>query len=69
MSRKEELKAIYLHKRIRINHLDNGEGGFDDSTYDGKEGVVTSVDDLPQLHGTWGGVGVDPFIDDIELID
>lgn len=23
--------------------------------YDGKEGVVTSIDDIGQIHGTWGG--------------
>ena len=23
--------------------------------YNGKEGVVTSIDDAGQIHGTWGG--------------
>lgn len=23
--------------------------------YNGKEGVVTSIDDIGQIHGTWGG--------------
>ena len=23
--------------------------------YDGKEGIVTFIDDLGQIHGTWGG--------------
>ena len=23
--------------------------------YDGKEGIVTSIDDAGQIHGTWGG--------------
>lgn len=34
--------------------------------YDGKEGVVTSIDDVGQIHGTWGGcaliIGSDTFV-------
>lgn len=56
--------AKYLGKRIRINHL-NGE----DKRYDGKEGDVRFVDDIGQLHGTWGGLAVIPEEDDFEIIN
>lgn len=44
---------------IRIIHL-SGE----DSRYDGATGVVTHIDDMGQLHGTWGGLAVIPEEDD-----
>lgn len=31
--------------------------------YNGKEGVVTSIDDVGQIHGTWGGCAINPDID------
>lgn len=41
--------------RIQIIHL-SGE----DDRYDGKEGTITHIDDIGQLHGTWGGLAVIP---------
>ena len=32
-------------------------------TYVNREGVITSVDDIGQLHGTWGGLAVIPEVD------
>ena len=37
--------------------------------YTGREGTVTLIDSIGQLHGTWGGLAVDPSIDDIEVIE
>jgi len=34
----------------------------------GKEGVVTDIDDLGQLHGTWGGLAIIPKLDEFEII-
>ena len=31
--------------------------------YKGKEGVVTHIDDVGQIHGTWGGCAVIPLVD------
>ena len=31
--------------------------------YSGKIGIVKHIDDIGQLHGTWGGLAVDPNID------
>lgn len=36
--------------------------------YKGKVGVVESIDDCGQLHGTWGGLAVIPQADEIEII-
>ena len=48
---------------IRINHLEG-----EDNRYDGKEGIITSIDDRGQLHGTWGGLAVIPQEDDFTII-
>lgn len=49
--------------KIRINHLKD-----EDNTYDGKEGTITYIDSLGQLHGTWGGIGVIPEEDDFDIL-
>lgn len=36
--------------------------------YAGREGVVRSIDDAGQLHGSWGGLAVIPGEDQFELI-
>lgn len=28
--------------------------------YEGRKGVITSIDDIGQYHGTWGGLAVIP---------
>ena len=37
--------------------------------YNGREGEVTHIDDIGQLHGSWGGLAIDPKIDKIKIID
>ena len=54
---------VKIGDRIRIYHL-KGE----DRTYDGAEGVVEHIDDIGQLHGTWGGLAVIPDEDDFQVI-
>lgn len=49
--------------KIRIIHL-SGE----DTRYDGKEGIITHIDSIGQLHGTWGGLAIIPEEDDFEII-
>ena len=36
--------------------------------YTGREGVIKSIDDMGQLHGTWGGLAVIPGEDGFEII-
>lgn len=54
--------------RIRITHLNNGDSPINDSHYDGREGTVTLIDDIGQLHGTWGGLAIIPEEDSFEII-
>ena len=37
--------------------------------YSGKEGIIKHIDDIGQLHGTWGGLEVIPSEDQIEIIE
>lgn len=36
--------------------------------YTGKVGVIEHIDDIGQLHGTWGGLAIDLNYDKIEKI-
>ena len=40
--------------------IDNMEG---EPQYTGKSGIIESIDDAGQLHGTWGGCALIPGID------
>jgi hypothetical protein len=40
---------------------------FGESEYNGREGVVRSIDDIGQIHGSWGGLALQ-FDDDWEII-
>lgn len=55
-----------IGKKIRINFMDDELSGH---RYNGKEGVVLFVDDMGDLHGTWGGLAVIPGVDDFSVID
>lgn len=37
--------------------------------YSGREGLITNIDDIGQLHGTWGGCAVILDEDDIEILE
>lgn len=36
--------------------------------YTGKVGVVDFIDDMGQIHGTWGGCAIIPGVDEYEII-
>jgi len=38
------------------------------SPYHDKEGIIKYIDDIGQLHGTWGGLAVDPDVDEFLVI-
>lgn len=38
----------------------------DEPQYNGKIGTVTRIDDIGQIHGTWGGCAIIPEEDDYE---
>lgn len=56
-------RDVKVGDKIRIIHLKD-----EDNTYDGKEGIIEYIDDIGQLHGSWGGLGVIPGVDDYEVI-
>ncbi|WP_141225574.1 DUF4314 domain-containing protein [Fibrobacter sp. UWB1] len=37
--------------------------------YTGKVGVVDFIDDMGQIHGTWGGCAIIPDVDSFEIIN
>ena len=53
---------VKVGDKIRIIHM-KGE-----SNYDGKEGIVTLIDDIGQIHGTWGGCALNLNIDHFIII-
>ena len=40
----------------------------DEPSYNGKEGEVLFIDDIGQIHGTWGGCALIPEVDKFEVI-
>lgn len=55
--------AYKVNDKIHINHINDPY-----ANYDGREGYIVYIDDMKQLHGTWGSLAVLPEEDDIELI-
>lgn len=49
--------------KVRIIYM-NGE-----PQYSGREGVVRSIDDMGQVHGSWGGLAIIPGEDEYEIIE
>ena len=41
----------------------------DEPDYTGKCGVIERIDDIGQLHGTWGGLALIPGVDIIKIIE
>lgn len=51
--------------KIRINYIDDPYA----HGYTGREGEVTNVDDMGQIHGTWGGLALIPGADSFTVIE
>ena len=41
----------------------------DEPTYTNKVGVVDHIDDIGQIHGSWGGCALIPGIDNYEKVE
>ena len=53
---------IEVGDKIIINYMEG------EPNYWGREGIVTCIDSMGHLHGTWGGLAVIPNEDDYTLI-
>ena len=53
---------IEVGDKIIINYMKN------EPDYWGREGIVTRIDSMGHLHGTWGGLAVLPNEDDFTFI-
>jgi Domain of unknown function (DUF4314) len=56
------MKSVNIGTKVKIIEM-TGEPHYKD-----KEGVVTHIDDIGQLHGTWGGCAIIPEKDTFEII-
>ena len=54
---------VKVGDKIRILYM-SGE-----PQYTGREGIVRTIDDMGQIHGTWGGCAVIPGEDSYEIIE
>lgn len=54
---------VNIGDKIRINYM-KGE-----PQYTGKEGIVRTIDDFGQIHGSWGGCAIVPDVDEFEIIE
>ena len=56
---KTEYKGFKVGDNIVIRSMDG------EPQYSGREGMITTIDDMGQLHGTWGGLAVNLDVDDV----
>lgn len=56
-------EGVKVGSKIRIVNMEG------EPRYKGKEGVVKEIDDMGQLHGTWGGLAVIPEEDEFEILE
>lgn len=54
---------VKVGTKIRIEYM-AGE-----PNYCGREGIIKSIDDIGQLHGTWGGLAVIPGEDIFTVLE
>lgn len=47
--------------KIRIIYMEN------EPSYGNKIGIIKHIDDIGQLHGTWGSLAVIPGVDSFEI--
>jgi len=53
---------VEIGDTIRIDYMEG------ESDYTGREGIVKSIDDAGQIHGTFGGCAVIPGTDSFTVI-
>lgn len=54
---------VKIGDKIQIVYMDG------EPQYTGAIGIVTSIDSMGQLHGTWGGLAIVPDVDSYTIIN
>jgi len=54
---------VKVGDKIRIIYMDG------EPQYSGKEGIIRTIDDMGQIHGSWGGCALIPGVDEFEVIE
>lgn len=63
------MDKIAVVTKIRIVEMwDDGGRDTRAREYNGREGEITHIDSMGQLHGTWGGLAVCPEVDKIQIL-
>ncbi len=57
------MRNVKVGDTIRIIHM------VDEPKYTDKIGTVEYIDDVNQIHGTWGGCAIIPEIDSFEILN
>lgn len=57
------MKVVKVGDIIKIIYMEG------EPFYKGRIGKVEFIDDVGQLHGTWGGLAVIPEADEFEIIE
>ena len=60
---KEVLFMVKVGDKIKIIFMDG------EPSYSGKIGVVEQIDDIGQIHGSWGGCALIPGVDQFEVVE
>ena len=63
MHKEEKQMNALKGKQVKIIEM------VGEPSYTGKTGVVSHIDDLGQIHGTWGGLALIPNIDTYEIVE
>ncbi len=58
----EEMRRTLIGKTLRIVNMEG------EPHYTGRTGVVKSIDDAGQIHGSWGGCAIIPETDSYEIV-
>ena len=56
------MPKVKVGDRLKIIYMDG------EPQYSGRTGQVTLIDDIGQIHGTWGGCAIIPETDEFEII-
>lgn len=54
---------VKVGDKIKIIRVDG------EPLYSGKVGVVECIDDIGQIHGSWGGCALIPGVDKFEIVE